>query len=165
MVRVVANDGEMEVSADVLRQVKFLAVMLEDEELEDAASIPLPLIRLRDLERLVEFLVHYKQHPIPAIKFPIKPTDKLEDLLGNDHVWYTEFLGSPLSDETQSAICSSHYVDCEALLYICLAYVAVWIRTKTPYEIYQEANKPPPTPEELQKLHEEYSEMIREFIR
>eukprot|EP01006_Ploeotia_vitrea_P024250 TRINITY_DN5701_c0_g1_i1.p1 TRINITY_DN5701_c0_g1~~TRINITY_DN5701_c0_g1_i1.p1 ORF type:complete len:179 (+),score=14.69 TRINITY_DN5701_c0_g1_i1:83-619(+) len=131
-VRLVSKDGEsFELPVAIAKLSKMVATGIEGTDENETPEITLNLVRSAPLAKIVEFLNHHAEEPVPELPKPLK-TNQMKDAVSE---WYVNFLTmehEPLFE----LILAANFMDISPLLEMCCAAVACQIKDKrTPQAI------------------------------
>lgn len=131
---VVTLDGQkFSVQTNHLIISKLILVMLDGADIDDDDDddLPIPGVKSKDFEKVVEFMKLYKENPMKEIEKPLR-SNNLKDIVQE---CYADLINIEEEEELFSLIMASNYLDIQPLLNLGCAKVASMIKGKSPEEI------------------------------
>ena len=151
VVTLVAQDGktEFKVARAAARMSELLVTMMEGDKKE--THLPLPNVNAATLAKVIDAMQHYAATPPVKIDKPLKSND-MSVLVPEWDAKYIDMNNELLFDVTLAA----NYMHIDALLELCTAKIASFIKGKTPEQIRKAFNITEEfTPEEEEAIRAE----------
>ncbi|CAG9317932.1 unnamed protein product [Blepharisma stoltei] len=143
------EDQIFEVEVGIALQSQLIKSVVEDSGTEE--EIPLPNVRGPILEKVIEYLRHYKDSQPLDIERPLK-ADAFEESVP---AWDSEFI-KLRPDVVLELLSASNYLDIKPLIDLCAAKIASMLDGKSPEEIRNYFGlENDLTPEEQEKFQQE----------
>jgi len=109
--------------------------MMDEEEDNEGAEIPLPNVKASVLKKVIDFCTHHNEDPMNDIEKPLKSAEMAEVV----QKWYADFVNVEQVILFE-LILAANYMDIKPLLDLTCATVASMIKGKTPEEIRKAFN-------------------------
>lgn len=131
IVLISSNGDKYHLPKNVASLSELVRTMTDNDMNESEEELEVPLLNVTSptLEKIIQFLNYYHEHPFPEIQKPLQGS--IKDLVGE---WYANYVDIK-EDELFELINASNYMDISPLLHLGCATVASQIRGKTPEEI------------------------------
>jgi len=135
-IKLISREGDaFEVTVSVAKMSELVKSMMDEEENEDVAEIPLPNVKAAVLQKVIEFCTHYRTEAMNEIEKPLTSAVMGEVV----QRWYADFVNVEQVILFE-LILAANYMDIKPLLDLTCATVASMIKGKTPEEIRRTFN-------------------------
>lgn len=148
MVKVITNDGvEFDVSNDIATYklsddyenkplIGYLVTpieMMEGEDEDDVAPVPIPNVDSVMLKRVMEYSEHYSSHPMKIIEKPMLSYDMKD----NVEYFYANFINSLTTVEVFQVLLAAIFMDVKPLATLAGSKIGSLIKGKTSAEVQE----------------------------
>ena len=148
MVKAITNDGvEFDVSNDIATYklsdyyehkslIGFLSTsidMMEDEDEDDMAPVPIPNVDSVTFKRVMEYSEHYSSHPMKIIEKPMLSYDMKD----NVEYFYANFINSLTTVEVFQVLLAAIFMDVKPLATLAGSKIGSLIKGKTSAEVQE----------------------------
>jgi S-phase kinase-associated protein 1 len=151
-VEILAGDGKLMAHRDVMMQSELVKSMIKDDaDADELVQVHLLELSVAVLEKVIQFMEHYLDHPMPEIEKPLT-TNVMADLVGE---WYATWVDVD-QELLFNIILAANYLDVAPLLDMAIAKVATQVKGRSPEEVKALFRiEPDITPEEERMVREQ----------
>ena len=103
------SDGEVKAPREVLMLSKVIKAMIEDETGDTVA--PLPNVNRVTMEKVLEYMIYHKDHPVPEIAKPLKSNET--NVFLKDYPWDEKYIDMQDQAMFFDVVIAANYLDVE----------------------------------------------------
>lgn len=127
-ITLVSSDGES--FRIPVRVAKYIGLVSERPE-DDLSDFPVEEVKAAILAKVIEFLKHHADAPLPEIEKPLR-SKKMEELVP---AWYAAFVDTTEVEQLYELVLAANYCECKPLLELACAKVGTMMIGKSTEEI------------------------------